>query len=268
MYTNITVGADPEVFLLGPDGNPMPAIGLLGGDKKNPNQITEHHSVQEDNVMAEFNIPPVTTAATFVRENNYCLKAIKDITGLSPLIKPSVEFDPSDLQSEKAKEFGCSADNNAWADGAQNPVIDPPETWRFAGGHIHVGYDNHNFDNRIALIKAMDLFLGMPAMLLDKDIPRRNTYGTPGRFRTTSFGVEYRTLSNFWLQSEAHMTWAFNSLMDAINYLNEGNEAPEIIQSVMLTGDLEEVKAFLRDQKITRHEFVRTSVSSGELVDV
>ncbi len=39
----------------------------------------------------------------------------------------------------------------------------------------------------------------MPAIILDKDKVRTRNYGKPGNFRPKPYGMEYRTLSNFWI---------------------------------------------------------------------
>jgi hypothetical protein len=53
-------------------------------------------------------------------------------------------------------------------------------------------------------IRMLDLFLGIPSVFIDKDrtsVARRKLYGKAGRFRKPPHGVEYRSLSNFWLSS-------------------------------------------------------------------
>jgi len=71
---------------------------------------------------------------------------------------------------------------------------------RFAAGHIHVGYDTSTVPPDI-MAKFLDLSLGLSTLHLDKQGARRQFYGVPGLFRAKPYGVEYRTLSNFWLRS-------------------------------------------------------------------
>ena len=40
--------------------------------------------------------------------------------------------------------------------------------------------------------------MGLPAVRRDSQDKRRKLYGQAGRFRPTSYGIEYRTLSNYW----------------------------------------------------------------------
>ena len=54
--------------------------------------------------------------------------------------------------------------------------------------HIHIGYDNNNIDASLRLVKYLDLYLGVPSVLKDKDKRRRSLYGKAGCFRLTSYG--------------------------------------------------------------------------------
>ncbi len=47
----------------------------------------------------------------------------------------------------------------------------------------------------------MDAVLGIPAILLDDGLLRKQLYGKAGAFRPKEYGVEYRSLSNFWVFS-------------------------------------------------------------------
>jgi hypothetical protein len=74
----------------------------------------------------------------------------------------------------------------------------------------------------------MDLFLGVPSVLIDSDVDRRKLYGKAGCFRFTEFGVEYRVMSGYFLDNKDLTLWMFNQAFEAINYLNEfGIEAIE-----------------------------------------
>jgi hypothetical protein len=54
------------------------------------------------------------------------------------------------------------------------------------------------------LITICDCLLGLPSIMLDRNPmqrERRTLYGMAGEYRKPDHGVEYRTLSNFWLRS-------------------------------------------------------------------
>ena len=75
----------------------------------------------------------------------------------------------------------------------------------------------------------MDLFLGCPSIILDKDNKRRELYGKAGAYRNKPYGVEYRTLSNFWLTSSKLMQWVYKRTAFALNWVadNSKNDAVE-----------------------------------------
>jgi hypothetical protein len=59
-------------------------------------------------------------------------------------------------------------------------------------------------ENRERLVVLMDIFLGNTAVLMDRDprnAERRKFYGRAGEHRLPGHGIEYRTLSNFWLRA-------------------------------------------------------------------
>ena len=116
-----------------------------------------------------------------------------------------------------ARVFGCEPDYNAWT-GEVNPKphCDNPNL-RSAGGHIHVETD---LDRR-AVIQAMDLFLGVPSVLMDKGEERRKLYGAAGSYRSKPYGVEYRTLSNFWIFDEKLIKWVWNNTEEALYEVKE-----------------------------------------------
>ena len=93
---------------------------------------------------------------------------------------------------------------------------------RSCGGHVHVGTKH----DPIHVVKAMDIYLGVPSLKLDPDKQRRKLYGKAGAFRFKSYGVEYRTLSNFWIWSKELQEWVFkqtNKALEHIEGLGQGN---------------------------------------------
>lgn len=227
--SNPTIGADPEMFLFSVEKNKyVPVCGLVGGTKEEPLKITSlGHALQEDNVMIEYCIPPSKTADKFVEEITFVKNYINDTVlkplGLESRCVASARFSAEDLLSEQAQLFGCSESFNAYT-GEVNEVSKGDYTLRTAGGHIHIGYDNPSVKTSKDIVKAMDLFLGVPSILLDTDKDRRKMYGKAGEFRLKPYGVEFRVLSTFWTESETLMKWAFNATMKAIEYVNSGGE--------------------------------------------
>jgi hypothetical protein len=227
MIRNITIGADPEVFLMNKDTKEIiSAEGIIEGTKKRPKRVTDKgHCLQLDNVLAEFGIPPSTSEAEFYHNINYMLNYINENTPdeVQVAIKASAELDRKYLGTRNARTFGCDPSFNAWT-GKINEAPCAEGNLRSAGGHIHVGYADHTEEQSVEIIKAMDLFLGVPSVFMDKDIERKMLYGSAGECRFPRWGVEYRTLSNFWLDSPELIKWAFNNTMKAIEFVNSGEE--------------------------------------------
>lgn len=228
---SITIGADPELFLK-KNGEIITAEGLIGGTKQVPKLISDKgHAVQEDNIMVEYNIPPSNTVEDFISNNNYVLNYLESIAALNGselCFLASAEINPIYLKTEQAKRFGCEPDYNVYLKESNTPP-NSGVTLRSCGGHIHVGMENPNIETSERIVKAMDLFLGVPSIIMDLDSRRKEMYGKAGSFRFKDFGVEYRVLSNFWIESDELKEWVFNSTINAISYINNENNYKTLI---------------------------------------
>jgi hypothetical protein len=209
----VTVGADPEVWLVDiSTGKIIPSCGLIGGTKQCPlplkKGLAKGFTVQEDNVSVEFNIPPAHNLEQFCSYMSTATSALNEyLSSKGPYsftIASQHQFKKADLNSDQAKLFGCAKDFDAYSNGGEFPVVDPKTLrtsfggWRFAGGHVHIGYQADDVPPFVAAAFA-DYFIGMRTISQDNQSKRRNLYGQPGRYRPTSYGIEYRTPSNFWI---------------------------------------------------------------------
>ncbi len=235
------IGADPE-FFLEMEGKFISAINKVGGSKDHPEPIGNGCAVQEDNVAVEFCIPPSDNAKAFYNSIMYSLSQIKERIPEFTFSKvASAEFDDNELAHPRAMEFGCEPDFNAWT-GRKNPRPHAPNhKLRSAGGHVHVG-DVTDLNKR-QLIQAMDLFHGVPSVKLDPDTVRRKLYGKAGAFRPKTYGVEYRTLSNFWIWDKGLVDWVYHQTSRAVDFVRSGNvlskEDGTLIQDAINKGNLE-----------------------------
>lgn len=226
----IKIGADPEFFLVDSHGNAVPAVGLVPGTKKNPYPL-DKGAVQVDGLAVEFNIHPAETEDEFVNNIKTVLAQVRNIVPkeLSFKYESTMSF-REDVFSTLPKEnlvLGCDPDYNAYTR-AVNPAYDAKllGTYRMAGGHVHVGWtenadvrESQHFMCGVQLVTQLDFFLGMPfRTLVDNDI-RRDWYGRAGNFRPKPYGVEYRTLSNIWLQDEKYMRFVFRNTQRAFDFL-------------------------------------------------
>lgn len=133
---------------------------------------------------------------------------------LSPV--SAVSFDDEELQDPRALEFGCEPDFNAWTEDVNPKPKAEDANLRSCGGHVHVGFDKTKAD-KLTVIKLMDLFMGVPSILMDEGEKRKQLYGKPGAFRDKPYGVEYRVLSNFWIFSDKTIEWVWNQTLKAVN---------------------------------------------------
>lgn len=222
-----TYGCDPELFILGPDGRYVSAEGLIPGTKENPYKVIGG-AVQVDGMAAEFNIDPVTNFNDFETNIQLVIAELKAMLpkGHTLKAKPSVVFEQDiwDATPDNAKVLGCTPDFNAWT-GSVNPPPNPKKgsTMRCAGGHLHIGWtEDGNINdmdfvrNCTDLIKQMDWYLGTYSVTQDTDNNRRSLYGKAGAMRFRPYGVEYRTLSNFWIEKKAHRLAVWNRMVQAV----------------------------------------------------
>lgn len=208
MYKIHLIGSDPEFFIRDTKtGKIVSSTRMIPGSKEEPISLEEilgkGFSIQKDNVLAEACVPPVETAgemhANIIKfrdyVNNSLFKGAYELVTLA-----SHTMDPSELTDPSTQEFGCSISYNAWTE-AENPKPECSENMNFrsAGGHLHISYEGANMFTNYELIKWCDVYLGLPSVILDKDVERRKLYGKAGEMRHTVFGCEYRTLSNYWV---------------------------------------------------------------------
>ena len=211
---DLLIGCDPELFL-SRKGKYISAHDLVMGSKEKPYAVTKG-AVQPDGLAAEFNIMPAATSGQYIKNINTVMQRLKQMlpSDVEMVLKSWVHFDQAymDKLPEKVKELGCNPDFNAYEEGV-NMAPEQHPTMRTAAGHIHLGWtenrdpmDPQHFLSCCILIKNLDVFLGVPSVLMDKEGgERRKMYGKAGCFRPKSYGCEYRSLSNFWLKDTEHM---------------------------------------------------------------
>lgn len=236
------VGTDTELFLFDKDGRPVSVEGKLGGTKESPLPVTElgdGFAVQEDNVMAEYNIPPATGRKEFsdniLMISQHIQKQMAE-RGLTARAVASARFPVEELKTKQAQTFGCDPDFCVWTRSMNEVARDPAlANLRTAGGHIHVSFtvgdEAPGIDECMAFVRALDLFLGVPSTYLDTDTDRRLMYGKAGAFRLKPYGIEYRVLSNFWTRNAILRKWAFDGVMLAQNFLRTNHREMERLEA-------------------------------------
>jgi len=227
----ILLGSDPELFVM-KEGAFISAHGLIDGDKKHPLPV-KHGALQVDGMALEYNTNPASNLAEWERNHVsvQCSLRRKIGRGFSLKATPTAFFSEEVFNStpDDAKILGCEPDFNAWTQDV-NPAPNADVNFRTGAGHIHIGWtkneditDPFHLGECYALVKALDLYLGVPSVMMDGDSNRRQLYGRAGAFRPKSYGLEYRVLSNFWTKSSKLRAWAFNNTIAGIAFAQKKN---------------------------------------------
>lgn len=224
----IKLGSDPEIFIE-QNGEIVSAVGMIPGTKDEPHPITDKgHFIQTDNIAFEFNIPPCETADEYVENINFVkehLEVLAKANNCTLSLLASSEINSIHLQTEQAQTFGCEPDLNVYLEDL-NPKPDSNTNLRCVGAHVHIGYENPDFEVSERIVKMFDIFVTLPSLLKDNDERRRELYGKAGSFRVKDFGVECRALSNFWIHSDKLIKWVFNQTIKAVEtVLNNEDES-------------------------------------------
>jgi hypothetical protein len=234
------LGADPEFFLLTPDDKPISVCGMIGADKWNPLQMDDMptgFNVQEDNVALELGLPPAATADEFYDHINRVMKeSLKYVaTGLKFSKLSCIIFPKDQLSHPMAQVFGCEPDFNAWTKEENQKPKPPNKNMRSAGGHIHVETQKDPYE----VVKWADLYLSVPLVLMDDGYERKAIYGKAGACRKKSYGVEYRTPSNWWTAPgeteevrKARCNWVWRNMAVAEHDAGQAFMAPSLCDDI------------------------------------
>lgn len=226
---DIKIGADPEFFLTDKETKkPVSAHGLVPGTKKKPHKL-DAGAVQLDGTAVEFNIEPAATAFEFTHNITVVLKQIREMIpekydfNFSPVVTYSKAY--FDTIPESSKELGCDPDFDALS---LNPLQAKPKPnqkslMRTGAGHIHIGWldkvDPTNADHLwdcVEFSKQAYHVFNTAAGLYDKDTQRALMYGGGATFRPKTYGLEYRSPSNAWLNYPKLWSWIFETSKDMV----------------------------------------------------
>jgi hypothetical protein len=257
-----TAGTDPEMFARRVDNGAITSVaGLLGCSKEKKLDLSSNVRLQEDNVLAEFDINPCENFSQF----NESIQSGIDLTrallathgldiaeGVSSHIYTNSELESFD---KSAFVFGCTPDYNAMT-GQKNPspkAADPG--LRTAGGHVHIGFPKGMRVMRETQMDAgvlCDYYLSLPSLVLDGDTRRKELYGKAGAIRFKEYGIEYRSLSNFWIFKEQLRHLIYGQVEKVVNELvtDKVMELNSILpvhqlQEIINTNDVRQAETYL-----------------------
>jgi len=129
---------------------------------------------------------------------------------------------------------------------------------RTTGAHIHFSWDGINQEQIEETVKACDLFLGVPSVIIEPENTRRELYGKAGEFRFSGDWerAEYRSLSSYFAGTEDLCRWTYNNTHKAIEWVEDenkidisGNLAKEIIETIN-TSNKEKAFSLIKEYNI------------------
>jgi hypothetical protein len=238
---NLTFGSDPELCIRNRQtGEIVSAIDVLKHGKEEKIDLGGGFMVYYDNVLLETNIPYALNAKQFIVNTKETLRRIAKHLGANYDIvaQASHTFSAEQLNHDDARVFGCNPEFCAYT----LDTVTPPDAQtglRSCGAHIHIGRDDFKsfgenkegvflLDdyNKVDVIKAFDMVVGLPVAIMDNDptsAARKKLYGKAGRHRPTPYGVEYRTPGNFWLSSPEMVELIFDLSIEAARLVERGD---------------------------------------------
>lgn len=249
VYRKLVFGADPEFFftkkgsVIGAE-KVLPKIGMYAGSYSGQQQ-----KIIIDGVQGEMNIIADTCRQIFAKNMRYCYQAIVeqakkkgvDISFSQTVLVPKKEMKSL---SPETQQFGCSPSENIHQKSDISIKDASAYPYRSAGGHVHLGLNdavtNDILHNYKLIVPLLDVLVGNTMVLLDRDegnIERRKVYGKAGEHRTPEYGVEYRTLSNFWIRSYPLVSLVLGMCRFAVNVA----ESPEATKAFMEKVSMEDI---------------------------
>jgi hypothetical protein len=264
-----SIGGDPEFFIY--QKTDKGKLKLITADKvlggKQNKEHTDSGSCFFDGVQAEINPSHSSCREFFGRNIVRCLERIRRIASSKLKCKESdivfaplasIDITKKDLKNSDKEcfRFGCAPDYCIYDRPKDFKYPDGKKYMkRFSGGHIHLGFDSIGYQRKmktpekmLALIKLADYLVGVPAVAIsngEEEIERRNYYGLAGTYRIQPHGIEYRTLSSFWMVAPPLMSLMTGLLRDAFSIAYNDLE-DEVLEEI----DQDEVKRIIDESDI------------------
>lgn len=283
----ITLGSDPEYFIS--NGHSLvSAIPIWGQHvKEYPMPFGNGVSAYSDNVACEATIRPASSPDEYIssfRDMFGKVGSYLSSKGNFSLVPQAAHlFSNAELDNPEAQRFGCHPEFSAYQDADGDWMVFPPPdpqeigNLRVCGGHIHIGRDDFkqvvvkedtpllSFASQLRIARMLDFTLGLALTYLDQDptnITRKAVYGKPGSIRATPYGVEYRTLSNFWTHHPDIVGFVFELTTNAVKFACEN---PDFITTIPFDAVR---NAILTSDRNTAMDIFRTSPFANSINEI
>ncbi len=270
---NPYLGCDPEFFFK-MDG------GVIGAEKvfKKDGLLNSVPSINDncvlsgttskfiiDGVQAELNPRPNTCRANLANEISACFKTLKaelekQGKGVTVDLARSIVISDKELASldKENQKLGCMPSNSVYKNAGikLSDVDGSKHKQRSAGGHIHIGtLNNSHLKEKIdkepdTVVQMLDLLCGNTCVLVDRDEgnkERRKLYGRAGEYRLPKHGLEYRTLSNFWLESYHLMSLAFGMARLSVELVSDKTNGKQFVDTFLGAVDQKDVQQAINE---------------------
>lgn len=276
---DILIGADPEFFTYDKSVYGYRSCHtFMKGNKRKPYPL-KNGAVQVDGTAIEFNIHPTNDPKEFAKSIDLVLNEIREMVPDKYTFEfvPHVKYDKQYFKTLPFEniELGCDPDYDA-ATGKMNPKPTPSgdyETMRTGAGHIHIGWTkgadvsnpSHLYDAQ-TVTKAVDAFFRSSGIIYfwDQDKERIKLYGGTAAYRPKSYGVEYRSLSNAWLNYPKLWPWIAETAQCIVSKLvNEGTYVKPYVYSYY-TNDIEKKRVISELNSQLPKEFPKLDFSFFE----
>ena len=107
--------------------------------------------------------------------------------------------------------------------------------------HIHIGLDNASDSLKMAIVRAFDIFVTLPAIdISGTNYRTSNLYGILGANRIKSYGVECRSLGGTFFNPK-YFEWIYDKVELSINFAVENEE---------LLNNLPSITTYIGDERI------------------
>ncbi len=271
----VTLGSDPEFMVLDTHRNRIVnAIPVIQHNKHDPFDLGDGMRLYSDNVLAEVSFPPARSPLEGVCRMKAVISKAQEKIGprFQLLPRASHIYDEHELGPKptimKDKlpvewEIGCVPNFDVYQD-IQRVPIPFSDGLRTGSFHIHVG--NTDYKNKSAFrlvskhsqrlaVKIMDVVVGCASVVFDRDptaVARRKLYGKAGEWRPTKYGIEYRCLGNYALNSPELTSLVFDLTEFAMDFIrNDTAEdvlskiSPKVVQDAINNNNIGMASAIL-----------------------
>lgn len=227
-YASVKFGSDPEAFFQNPRGQ------IIGSELVIPKKLKfGTGEVVRDGVQLEIHVNPDFCRELFADNLGDAFVTLKEhLAGVRNKERASLSFKAVvrvtqgqlNRLSDQSRRLGCAPSENIYDPKAKINVNPVTYKIRSAGGHVHLGLSAPKLKSEYRrIIRQCDILLGNQCVMLDREplmALRRRVYGRAGECRPQKYGVEYRTLSNFWLRSEPLVSFVLAMARNAVHVIS------------------------------------------------